>query len=358
MIKVVDGALDLALPLLEQMARQGIAYEELASRQITGSTPMDLVNEDIPVTPFNSMCLSRDESVIASGLMTDCMPLSVSSSSLSDPPLFLGQGELGPLEFIEVFAPLLQPVAPPQPPLIPVLCHPLYPLQPLQPSLPLPANPDRNLPPLPHPPPFMTPFGPLPNDGFNSLPMTKVAHNRGPPPAIRVPSIPTVPQVPLLPSFVASGGAPAPPKPVAKRAVTTKGDDSQPTRKKSTASKPKRSASSPAIGEKDPNIAKAPRARKTSTKPSLLADVTKRGAQLSKIQENVARATICEEDAETEVSGHSKLPKSSPRPARAKKTGLSRRQSMPVVSKTSQEGSAPFTSEPTRRSRRLSSARA
>jgi hypothetical protein len=202
----------------------------------------------------------------------------------------------------------------------------------------------------------MTPFGPLPNDGFNSLPMTKVAHNRGPPPAIRVPSIPTVPQVPPLPSFVASGGAPGPPKPAAKRAATAKGDDSQPTRRTSAASKPKRTASSPAIIEKDPNIAKAPRARKPISKPSL-ADATKRGAQLSKIEENVARAATSEEDSEREVSGYSKISKSSPRPPRAKKAGLSRRQSMPAVSKTSQEGTATFTSEPTRRSRRLSSAR-
>jgi hypothetical protein len=37
MIKVVDGALGLALPLLDQMATQGITYEELANRQIAGS---------------------------------------------------------------------------------------------------------------------------------------------------------------------------------------------------------------------------------------------------------------------------------------------------------------------------------
>lgn len=55
MINVIDGALDLVLPLLKEMAAQRITYEELASRELDASTMMGPLDVEVPVIPILGM---------------------------------------------------------------------------------------------------------------------------------------------------------------------------------------------------------------------------------------------------------------------------------------------------------------
>ncbi|BEJ14449.1 hypothetical protein CspHIS471_0402160 [Cutaneotrichosporon sp. HIS471] len=304
-IQVINGALDLALPLLKEMATQGISYEELSNRQLAASTMADITGEGV------------------SAINLDCSQLCFCPSHQSDAPLFVEEGKPGALALLELYAPFLPPSPAPQPPLIPVMCHPLQPFSP---------GPLVNFP-TPPPTPFMTQFGPLPDNATAPIPAIDSAAERTAPGMSNILTFP--PLQPMSPLYVASGSSPSGSasdgeETKTKHAVSTKAGPSckTPLKRKSTASKRKRTPPS------YPNVPKTPRPR----------------ASLKGIPEN----DIAEEGSSAS-SSDTNTPSS---PPKTKKAGLSRCKSTTVVTRKQQVVDNPTTtSEPTRRSLRLNTVR-
>ncbi|BEJ06959.1 hypothetical protein CcaverHIS641_0402280 [Cutaneotrichosporon cavernicola] len=319
-IQVINGALDLALPLLKEMATQGISYEELSKRQLAANTMVDITGEGV------------------SAINLDCSQLSLWPSHQSDTPLFVEEGKPGVLA-LEVYAPFLPPCPALQPPLIPVLCHPLQPF---------PPGPFVNFPTSP-PPPFITPFGPLPDNATEGIPAVDSATQRT---AEGVSTILTFPPLqPMSPLSLLSGSSPSAAEPdgvesKTKDAVFTKAEPSckTPLKRKSTASKPKRTPPS------YPNVPKTPCVRTSIPKPLPLANAAQPWTTLKGVPENNTA-----EEGSSASSGDTNKPFSLPK---IKKAKLSHRKSTTAVTRKQQPVENPTTtSEPTRRSLRLNSVR-